>query len=123
MKDLYATEYLHICMSNDIRNATRLLHKEKHGVAGMFGSLDCPKAWRASYVSDNDEKRTLLLALLGVIADYNMWFWHASFGYVGSLNDLKILNLSPFLESSIEDIFQVEKYTVEKIIYKNKVQR
>jgi Plant transposon protein. len=52
MKEIYSDEYLRIPTSNDIRNVTRL-HEEKHGVAGIFGSLDCmhvpwkncPKAW------------------------------------------------------------------------------
>jgi len=30
-----------------------------------------------------------------------MWFWHASFGYAGTLNDRTILELSPFLESMV----------------------
>jgi hypothetical protein len=112
MKQLYAEEYLRIPTSNDIRNITRL-HEEKHGIAGMFGSLDCmhvpwkncPKAWQASFVSGNDGKKRTPSLVLEAIADYNMWFWHASFGYAGSLNDLNILNLSPFLESLVDGTF------------------
>lgn len=110
MKEIYADEYLRVPTSNDMRNVTRL-HEEKHGVAGIFGSLDCmhvpwkncPKAWQASYVSGNDGKKRTPSLVLEAIADYNMWLWHASFGYAGSLNDLNILNLSPFLESSLVD--------------------
>jgi hypothetical protein len=43
--------------------------------------------------------------VLEAVADYNMWFWHAPFGYAGSLNDLNILNLSPFLESLVDGTF------------------
>jgi Plant transposon protein. len=56
-------------------------------------------------VSGNDGKKWTPSLLLEAIADYNMWFWHASFGYAGSLNDLNILNLSPFLESLVDGSF------------------
>jgi len=46
MKELYAEEYLCILTSNDLRNVTRL-HEEKHGITGMFSSLDCMHApWK-----------------------------------------------------------------------------
>ena len=51
--------------------------------------------------------------------DYNMWFWHASFGYAGSLNDLNILNLSPFLESLVDGTFhqlEMQSHTVPFVI-------
>jgi hypothetical protein len=37
--------------------------------------------------------------MLKALADYHLWFWHASFGNAGLLNDLNILNLFAFLES------------------------
>jgi len=109
MKELYAEEYLRLPTLQDIKSITRL-HEEKHGIPGMFGSLDCmhtpwkncPKAWQASYVSGHDSKKKSPSLVLEAVADYNMWFWHASFGYAGSLNDLNILNLSPFLESLVD---------------------
>ena len=35
-----------------------------------------------------------------------MWFWHAAFGYPGSLNDINILNLSPLLSQFTDGSFQ-----------------
>jgi hypothetical protein len=43
--------------------------------------------------------------VLEAIADYNMWFRHASFGYAGSLNDCNILNLSTFLKSLVDGLY------------------
>jgi hypothetical protein len=40
------------------------------------------------------------------MSDYHLWFWHASFGYAGSLNDLNVLNLLPFLESLVDGSFK-----------------
>lgn len=37
----------------------------------------------------------------------DMWFWHASFGHVRSLNDLNKLNISPFLESLVDGTFHM----------------
>ena len=35
---------------------------------------------------------------LEAICDYNLYFWHVSFAYPGSLNDLNVLNISTLLE-------------------------
>ncbi|MFO0007223.1 MAG: hypothetical protein ACK559_39525, partial [bacterium] len=35
---------------------------------------------------------------LEAIVDYNLYFWHASFGYPGSLNDLNVLNISSLVQ-------------------------
>ena len=77
----------------------------------MFGSLDCmhncwkncPKAWQASFKSGKESRGPTVV--LEALADYHMWFWHASSGYAGSLNDLNILNLSPLLESLVDGSF------------------
>jgi hypothetical protein len=69
----------------------------------MFGSLDCmhtywkncPKAWQGSF-SGKEKQPTIVLE---AISDHHTWFWHASYGYAGTLNDLNVLNLSPFLDA------------------------
>jgi Plant transposon protein len=60
----------------------------------MFGSLDCmhvpwkncPVAWQGSH-SGKEGYPTLVLEAM---ADHNLFFWHASFGWAGTLNDLNI---------------------------------
>ena len=32
------------------------------------------------------------------MSDYHLYFWHASFGYAGTLNDVNVLNLSPLTD-------------------------
>ena len=79
---------------------------------GMMGSLDCmhtqwkncPKAWQALYKSGKESGGPTVV--LEAMSDYDFWFWHASFGYAGSLNDLNILNLSPFLECLVDGSFK-----------------
>jgi Plant transposon protein len=98
-------EYLRVPDGNDLKNICAL-HKEVHGVNGMIGSLDCshtywkncPKAWQGSFQGKEGKPTVVLEAM----CDYNMFFWHASYGYAGCLNDINILNLSPFLERLID---------------------
>jgi hypothetical protein len=110
MQQLYSEEYLRIPDECDIKDITNL-HKKVHGVQGMLALLDCmhtgwkncPKAWQASFKSGKESGGPTVV--LEALADYHLWFWHASFGYAGSLNDLNILNLLPFLESLVDGSF------------------
>jgi hypothetical protein len=78
----------------DAQNAANL-HREVHGIEGMVGSLDCmhvgwkncPVAWQGQYQSGKEGYPSLVLEAM---ADYNLFFWHASFGWAGTLNDLNI---------------------------------
>ena len=106
---MYKDEYLRLPTEADVKAVTRL-HKNVHGVDGMFGSLDCmhtywnkcPVAWQGSYKGKGHKPSIVLEA----IADHHLWFWHASYGYAGTLNDINILNLSPFLESLLDGEFE-----------------
>ena len=110
---LYQFEYLRMPTSEDLNNITKL-HKEVHGVDGMFGSLDCmhtwwkncPVAWKGSY--KGKEKRSSIV--LEAACDHHLWLWHAAYGYAGTLNDLNILNLSPLMDRMLDGTFQ----TLEK---------
>ena len=73
------------------------MHNAQHGVEGMLGSLvdcmhyywkNCPVAWQGSHTG----KPGKLTIVLEAFADYNLWFWHNSFGWPGSLNDINIGN-------------------------------
>jgi Plant transposon protein len=109
IKQIYEGEYLRLPDENDLKSITKL-HKVVHGIDGMFGSLDCmhsvwkncPVAWQGSY-KGKEKKCTIVLE---AISDYHLWFWHAAFGYAGTLNDVNILNLSPFLSSILDGTFE-----------------
>jgi hypothetical protein len=89
--------------------AISALHKRVHGVDGMLGSLDCmhtywkncPVAWQQSFRG----KEKMASIVLEAGADYNLWFWHASYGYAGALNDYTIVNLSPLLQKLTDGSF------------------
>lgn len=49
-------------------------------------------------------KKTLALE---AVVDYNLYFWHCSFGYAGSLNDLNVLDASTLI-NKLNDLDGVE---------------
>jgi Plant transposon protein len=69
-------------------------HKYAHGIDGMVGLLDCshmywnncPKAWQGSSQGKEGKPTVVLEAL----CNYHMFFWHASYGYAGYVNDIYI---------------------------------
>ncbi|KAI2509348.1 Plant transposon protein [Fragilaria crotonensis] len=85
------------------------LHEACHGVAGMVGSLDCmhvgwkncPVAWQGSNAGRSGKPTIVLEAM----ADHNLWFWHHSFGWPGSLNDINIWNRSCLLKAFLDGSF------------------
>ena len=108
MMAIYMKEYLRVPTKADLK-AIAQLHKSVHQVDGMFGSLDCthtywkncPKAWHGTY-KGKEKKPSIVLE---AICDYQLFFWHASYGYCGTLNDINILNLSPFLSQLVDGTF------------------
>jgi hypothetical protein len=117
---LYQKEYLRLPDVGDLK-AIVSLHQAKHHVSGMFGSLDCmhvfwkncPVAWQGQYKGKEKKPSVVLEA----ICDHHLWFWHASFGYPGTLNDINIINLSPFLESLRNGTFAELKKKAEVVPY------
>ena len=99
---LYSSQYLSRPTPNDLKNILQL-HTRKHRVSGIMGSLDCthfiwkncPKAWEGSF--KGKEKKTTII--LEAACDYNHYFWHASFGFPGSLNDVNVLRFSSLYKS------------------------
>ena len=88
--------YLRESTKSDARNIVSL-NKHVHNIPGMMGSLDvtkahwknCPKAWKGQF--HGREKFTGLR--LEAIVDNTLWFWHATFGFPGTLNDINIMGM------------------------------
>ena len=106
MIKLYLQEYIRVPTSQDLKSIT-MLHKSVHsGVEGMLGSLDCmhtywdkcPVGWQGAFSNGAKKKPSIVLE---AACDYHLWFWHASYGYAGTLNDINIINLSPLTEAFI----------------------
>jgi len=109
--NVYGGEYLALPTKGQVNQITTL-HEKVHGVSGMFGSLDCmhctwhrcPKAYHGAF---QGSKRSPTI-VLEAACDYNMYIWHAAFGFPGKLNDINVLNLSPlataFLDGSLAEL-------------------
>jgi hypothetical protein len=89
---------------SDAHNVT-IMHKNVHKMPGMLGSLDvtkvhwknCPTALKGQY---QGREKYATIALESIV-DYNLWFWHASFGFLGTMNDINIWERSSLLESML----------------------
>ena len=116
MREVYQGEYLRLPTEQDVKGITRLHENVHHGAKGMIGSLDCmhtywnkcPVAWQGSYKKGTKDLPSIVLE---AACDHHMWFWHASYGYAGTLNDINILNLSPLMEGFVNGSFEeLENY-------------
>ena len=90
--------YLCTCMEEDAK-CDSLLHEDVHGIPEMLGLFDCmhvhwkncPFGYQGAY--QGKEKFSTLVR--EAIVDQNLLFGHAVFGFVGSCNDINILDVSP----------------------------
>ncbi len=100
------------------------VHEEIHGIAGMLGSLDCmhvfwkncPVAWQGSQTGKAGKPTIVLEGF----ADHNLWFWHHSFVWPGSLNDINIWNWSCLLKAFLDGSFASNvdfEYTVDDKLF------
>ena len=60
--------------------------------------------------SGKSKKPTVVLE---ATADYNLWFWHAAFGYAGALNDINIWDSSPLHRSMVDGSFSANDLSYE----------
>jgi len=79
------------------------LHDCIHNISGMMGSLDvtkghwkhCLTAWTGQFEGHEKFSRIGLEA----VVDTNLWFLHASFGFLGTLNIINTWEHSSLFES------------------------
>nr|XP_043617486.1 uncharacterized protein LOC122589274 [Erigeron canadensis] len=99
IKHLYGEENLCSPTSHDVARLYEV-HEARHHFLGMIGSIDCihwtwrnfPHSLRGQYYRGDHERSTIIL---GAVASYDLWFWHAYFGVAGLNNDINVLKQSP----------------------------
>jgi len=113
--EIFSAQYLRSPNSNDVE---RLLYIGKmRGFPGMLGSLDCmhwrwkncPTAWAGQYAGRSG-KPTIILE---IIADYDLWIWHAYFGMPGSNNDINVLERSHLFANLARGIAPPAHYVIQ----------
>ena len=100
-----AEVYLQKPSKADAHKVTNM-HRDVHKMPGMLGSLDvtkvhwknCPTALKGQF---QGQEKCATIALEAVV-DFNVWFWHASFGFPGTMNDINIWDRSPLYESMLD---------------------
>ena len=106
--DTLKSEFRRAMNRNDAMKASQA-YFEYHGVRGQIGCLDCmhvawrlcPYAWQGQYKGAK-KKPTIILE---AFCDHFLYFWHASFGLAGSLNDINVWDQSPLLKQFIDGTF------------------
>lgn len=96
--DAVTSKYRRSMTRADLQKVS-VMHADQHGVEGMAFSIDCwhlhwkncPVAWKGQL--SGKEKVPTLVMEAGI--DYNLWIWHAVFGYPGTQNDIQIWDQSP----------------------------
>ncbi|KAL8470837.1 hypothetical protein ACS0TY_033416 [Phlomoides rotata] len=113
--EIFGAYYLRLPTANDI---ARLLHVgRQRGFPGMLGSLDCmhwqwkncPTGWAGQYAGRSGSPNIIL----EVVADYDLWIWHAYFGMPGANNDINVLDRSPLFSDLTRGIAPPAHYVIQ----------
>ena len=101
------------------------LHERVHKLPGMMGSLDvtkvhwkrCPTAWKGQF---QGREKFPSIGLEAVV-DNNLCFWHAAFGFSGTLNDINIWERSSVYKSMINGFHDKLdfKLMVDSVVFNN----
>ena len=96
MVDVFFEEYLRKPNNEDIDRL--LAHDKRKDFLDMLGSIDhmhwkwknCPATWKSQYYGHIHE----LTIILEAVESYDLWIWHAFFGFPRSNNDINVLEQS-----------------------------
>ncbi|KAM6543261.1 hypothetical protein CsatB_007708 [Cannabis sativa] len=112
--EVFGSRYLRSPEADDV---ARLLHiGERRGFPRMLGSLDCmhwkwkncPTTWGGQYAGRSGSPTIIL----EVVADYDLWIWHAYFGLPGS-NYINVLETSHLFANLAEGIAPPANYVIK----------
>ena len=70
---------------------------------------NCPVAWQGQ----NQGKEVFPTIVMEALCDHNLWFWHATFNFPGSMNDIHILSQNSLQISFIDGTFIVLDFDFE----------
>ncbi|XP_049350216.1 uncharacterized protein LOC125814815 [Solanum verrucosum] len=113
--EVFGEQYLRSPTPNDVG---RLLHiGEQRGFPGMLGSLDsmhwkwknCPTAWAGQYAGRSGSPTIIL----EVVADYDLWIWHAYFGLPSTNNNINVLESSHLFFNLASGIAPPAHYVIQ----------
>jgi hypothetical protein len=107
-------KYFRTMLPSDAKRVERM-HYEVHGVHGLAYSLDCSHfAWgkcSTKYHGQYKGKEDSPTVVVEAGCDYNLWFWHCVFGYVGTMNDINIWDSSKLHKSLHDGSFELNDFS------------
>jgi hypothetical protein len=110
------SKYLRKMSPVDAKRVERL-HYEVHGIPGMAFSLDCSHFFwgkcPTSYHGQYKGKESGPTIVVEAGCDYNLWFWHCVFDYVGTMNDINIWDSSVLHMSLVDGTFERNDFVFE----------
>jgi hypothetical protein len=93
------------------------MHYDVHGIRGMAFSLDCSHFFGGKcpikYHGQYKGKESGPTVVVEAACDYNLWFWHCVFGYVGTMNDINIWDSSMLHQSLHDGTFESNDFVFE----------
>ncbi|XP_024965968.1 uncharacterized protein LOC112506181 [Cynara cardunculus var. scolymus] len=115
--EIFLGQYLRSPIAIDV--AKLLYIGEKRGFLGMLGSLDCmhwkwkncPTAWAGQYACRGGSPTIIL----EVVADYDIWIWHAYFSMPGTHNHINVLESSHLFSNLAQGIAPPIRYFIQGI--------
>ncbi|KAK2645255.1 hypothetical protein Ddye_020450 [Dipteronia dyeriana] len=111
----FAGEYLRSPNATDVARLLRI--GKDRGFPRMLGSLDCmhwkwkkcPTAWAEQYAGRSGSPTIIL----EVVADYDLWIWHAYFGLPGTNNDINVLEVFHLFSNITQGIAPPAHYVIQ----------
>jgi hypothetical protein len=82
------------------------MHHNVHDICGKAFSLDCS---HGQYKGKESGPTVVVEAA----CDYNLWFWHCVFGYVGTMNEINIWDSSMLHQSLHDGMFEINDLLFE----------
>jgi hypothetical protein len=92
------------------------MHYDAHGVHGMAFSIDCTHflggKCPTKYHGQHKGKESGPTVVVEAGCDYQLWFWHCVFGYVGTMNDINIWDSSKLHQSLHNGTFEKKRFFI-----------
>ncbi|XP_065623535.1 uncharacterized protein LOC136064951 [Quercus suber] len=74
---------------------------------------NCPSKWKGQYIGHTRDPTIIL----EIVASYDLWIWHAFFGFLGSHNDINVLRRSFVFSELAEGRAPLVNYSINSNDY------
>jgi hypothetical protein len=100
-------------MSQADAKCVEQMHHDAHGIHGIAFSIDCTHFLGKVPNGQYKGKESGPTVVMEAGCDYNLWFWHCVFGYVGTMIDINIWDSSKQHQSLHDGSFEKNVFDFE----------